>query len=388
MRHLNYTHLLYFWTVVREGGVAPAAAALHITPQTVSGQIKLLEDQLQGALLERQGRRLVPTDLGRLAYTYAEEIFPKGLELASVLRGARTQGSRAVAIGVADAVPKLVTFRILEPLLTGDGHFHVTCHEAPLPALMADLAAHRLDLVLATSAAPTDTPIKAFSHLCQAYQVNHIKACATSAMRDAKNSADIIRKIRLETGISIEIISGEMEASLVYENHVAENMSADHSYLYIDVGGGSTELSFFNNGQLHYKHSFNIGTIRLIKELVSDNEWDAMKEAIKSVTKSQKKVIAIGSGGNINKIFSLSKKKDGKPLNLELLRDYYKELDSVSLEEHISQYKLRSDRADVIVPALLIYINAMRWAGAEEIYVPKIGLADGLIRHLWEELNA
>ncbi|NBX58129.1 MAG: transcriptional activator NhaR [Gammaproteobacteria bacterium] len=165
MRHLNYTHLLYFWTVVREGGVAPAAAALHITPQTVSGQIKLLEDQLQGALLERQGRRLVPTDLGRLAYTYAEEIFPKGLELASVLRGARTQGSRAVAIGVADAVPKLVTFRILEPLLTGDGHFHVTCHEAPLPALMADLAAHRLDLVLATSAAPTDTPIKAFSHL-------------------------------------------------------------------------------------------------------------------------------------------------------------------------------------------------------------------------------
>ena len=165
MRHLNYTHLLYFWTVVREGGVAQAAAALHITPQTVSGQIKLLEDQLQGALLERQGRRLVPTELGRITYAYAEDIFPKGLELASVLRGARTRGSRAVAIGVADAVPKLVTFRVLEPLLTGDGRFHVTCHEAPLPALMADLATHRLDLVLATSAAPTDTPIKAFSHL-------------------------------------------------------------------------------------------------------------------------------------------------------------------------------------------------------------------------------
>ncbi|MFZ9667571.1 MAG: transcriptional activator NhaR [Steroidobacteraceae bacterium] len=165
MRHLNYTHLLYFWTVVREGGVAQAATALHLTPQTVSGQIKLLEDQLQGALLERQGRRLVPTELGRITYAYAEDIFPKGLELASVLRGARTRGSRAVAIGVADAVPKLVTFRVLEPLLTGDGRFHVTCHEAPLPALMADLAAHRLDLVLATSAAPTDTPIKAFSHL-------------------------------------------------------------------------------------------------------------------------------------------------------------------------------------------------------------------------------
>lgn len=181
MRHLNYTHLLYFWTVVREGGVAPAAAALHLTPQTVSGQIKLLEDQLQGALLERQGRRLIPTELGRITYAYAEEIFPKGLELASVLRGARTQGSRAVAIGVADAVPKLVTFRVLEPLLKGDGRFHVTCHEAPLPALMADLAAHRLDLVLATSAAPTDTPIKAFSHLLGESEIGFFAAKSLAA---------------------------------------------------------------------------------------------------------------------------------------------------------------------------------------------------------------
>lgn len=165
MRHLNYTHLLYFWSVVREGGVAAAAAALHITPQTVSGQVKLLEDQLQGALFEKQGRRLVPTELGRIAYAYADEIFPKGLELASVLRGARTRGSRQVAIGVADAVPKLVTWRVLEPLLSGDGRFHVICHEAPLPALLADLAAHRLDLVLATSAVPSDSSIKAFSHL-------------------------------------------------------------------------------------------------------------------------------------------------------------------------------------------------------------------------------
>lgn len=164
MKHLNYTHLLYFWSVVREGGVA-AAAALHITPQTVSGQIKLLEDQLHGALFEKQGRRLVPTELGRIAYAYAEEIFPKGLELASVLRGARTRGSRQVAVGVADAVPKLITWRILEPLLAGDGRFHVICHQAPLAALLADLAAHRIDLVLATSAVPQDSTIKAFSHL-------------------------------------------------------------------------------------------------------------------------------------------------------------------------------------------------------------------------------
>jgi len=229
--------------------------------------------------------------------------------------------------------------------------------------------------------------MKAFKHLCNAYEVSHIKACATSAMRDAKNSSDIIRKVRLETEIPIEIISGDLEANLIYENHVAETMDKDHSYLYIDVGGGSTELSFFSNNILIYKKSFNIGTIRLLKNMVTEKEWDEMKETIRAVTKGHKLVVAIGSGGNINKVFSMSKKKDGKPLSLELLRDYYKELSSVTLADRIVKYSLREDRADVIVPALLIYVNTMRWAGAEEIYVPKIGLADGLIRHLWEEVK-
>lgn len=229
--------------------------------------------------------------------------------------------------------------------------------------------------------------MKAFKHLCNAYDVTHIKACATSAMRDAKNATDIIRKVKLETDISIEVISGDLEANMIYENHVAENMDKDHSYLYIDVGGGSTELSFFSSNILIYKKSFNIGTIRLLKNMVSEKEWDEMKDTIRAVTKGHKLVVAIGSGGNINKVFSMSKKKDGKPLSLELLRDYYKELSSVTLAERITKYSLREDRADVIVPALLIYINVMRWAGAEEIYVPKIGLADGLIRHLWGEVQ-
>lgn len=229
--------------------------------------------------------------------------------------------------------------------------------------------------------------MKAFKHLLNAYEVKAVIACATSAMRDAKNASDIIRKIKLETDISLEVITGDMEANLVYENHVAENMDNDHSYLYIDVGGGSTELSFFSNGILNFKKSFNIGTIRLLKDLVTEDNWDEMKEALKTVTKGHKEVVAIGSGGNINKVFSLSKRKDGKPLPLELLRDYHRELGSVTLEERISRYGLRPDRADVIVPALQIYINAMRWAGAEEIYVPKIGLVDGLIRHLWEEVK-
>ena len=229
--------------------------------------------------------------------------------------------------------------------------------------------------------------MKAYKHLMNAYGVQHVKACATSAMRDAKNAADLIRKIKLETDISIEVISGDLEANLIYENHVAENMDKEHSYLYIDVGGGSTELSFFSNNILTYKKSFNIGTIRLLKNMVTDKQWDEMKDVLKAVTKGHKQVVAIGTGGNINKVFSMSKRKDGKPLSLELLKDYYKELGNVSLEERITKYDLREDRADVIVPALQIYTNAMRWADAEEIYVPKIGLVDGLIRHLWEEVR-
>jgi exopolyphosphatase/guanosine-5'-triphosphate,3'-diphosphate pyrophosphatase len=226
-----------------------------------------------------------------------------------------------------------------------------------------------------------------FKHLMNAYKVDSVKACATSAMRDAKNSDEVLKAVSKTSGIQIEIITGDMEANLVYENHVAENLDKENSYMYIDVGGGSTELSFFTNGVLVYKKSFNIGTIRLLKDLVKESQWEEMKTTIKNITRDQKKVVVIGSGGNINKVFSLSKKKDGKPLSLDLLRDYYKELKSFTLSERIIQYNLRKDRADVIVPALSIYINAMRWAGADEIFVPKIGLADGLVRHLWDELK-
>lgn len=229
--------------------------------------------------------------------------------------------------------------------------------------------------------------MKAYGHLINAYNVKNVIACATSAMRDASNSADIIRKVKLETGIEIEIISGDLEASIIYENHVAEHMDSDNSYMYIDVGGGSTELTFFAEGKLVFKESFNIGTIRLLKDMVTEKKWNEMKDFIKNKTRNFKKVTAIGTGGNINKIFSLSKRKDGKPLNIEVLRDYYKEFSSHTLEDRINIYKMREDRADVIVPALLIYINVMRWADMEEIYVPKIGLADGLIQHLYSELK-
>lgn len=229
--------------------------------------------------------------------------------------------------------------------------------------------------------------IKAYKYLLDIYDVKHIKACATSAMRDAQNSQEIIRKVKDETGIQIEVITGDAEASFIYENHIAENLDKLHSYLYIDVGGGSTELTFFADGKLVFKKSFNIGTIRLLKQQVDDYTWDEMKDFIRRETKFYSgDMIAIGSGGNINKVFSLSKKKEGKPLHIELLKDYYKELGSVSLEDRIRLYKLREDRADVILPALSIYINVMKWSGIDEIFVPKIGLADGLIQHLYAEL--
>lgn len=229
--------------------------------------------------------------------------------------------------------------------------------------------------------------MNAYAYLLDAYNVSYVKACATSAMRDAANSQEIINKIKEDTGITISVITGDEEAAYIYENHIAENMDKEHAYLYIDVGGGSTELSFFNDGKLTYKQSFNIGTIRLLKSMVTNAEWDEMKAAIKTHIKSKLLLTAIGSGGNINKVHSLSKRKDGQPLRLDLLKDYYKEFSAVDIEERIRLYNFREDRADVIVPALQIYINVMRWADIEEIHVPKIGLADGLIHSLYEELN-
>jgi len=284
-------------------------------------------------------------------------------------------GSNAARLLISDVVPgtrptpefiKMALIRV--PLRLGFDVFD-----------KGEISASKTDKIIKT--------IKSYKYLLDVYEVKHLKACATSAMRDAVNANDIIKKIKAETGIEIEIISGQEEASLIYENHVAENLNKDESYLYIDVGGGSTELTFFSDGKLVFKESFNIGTIRMLKNQVTESHWDEMKEFIKTKTKGYHHVTAIGSGGNINKIFSLSKRKEGKPLSLELLRDYYKEFSTLSVTQRIALYHLREDRADVIVPALLIYINVMRWADTEEIFVPKIGLADGLIHTLYEEVK-
>lgn len=227
--------------------------------------------------------------------------------------------------------------------------------------------------------------MRCFQLLCQVYEVEHYTACATSAMRDATNGDAIVQRIKTETGIAIRIISGSEEASILYENHIIDMLGSGRSYLYIDVGGGSTEITLFAGDRILYKESFNIGAIRLLEDKITEAQWQQMKDTLKKQTRDLKNIAAIGSGGNINKVFSLSKTKEGRPLNLELLKSYHKELSSLSVEERMQHYGLRRDRADVIVPALRLYTSIMRWSEADQIYVPKVGLADGLVKKLYRE---
>ena len=230
--------------------------------------------------------------------------------------------------------------------------------------------------------------MEAFAQLIRIHEVDHYIACATSAMRDAENAKEIIKEIRQQTGIGIDVISGELEAEIIYENHVAEILDPNQSYLYIDVGGGSTELTFYHRSEVVFQRSFNIGTIRFLTEHLDDSIWQEMKKFLREFGKEYKNVTAIGSGGNINKLVSLANEKSSKILTQQVIRDMHKELEALSVEERMHRYGLKRDRADVIVPALLIYNYIMKWAEIEEIYVPKIGLADGLIRHLQDQLDS
>lgn len=228
--------------------------------------------------------------------------------------------------------------------------------------------------------------IDVFARLISIHEVDHYIACATSAMRDAGNAKEIIREIRQQTGIGIDVISGDLEAEIIYENHIAEFLDEGHSYLYIDVGGGSTELTFYHQSEVVFQRSFNVGTIRMLTKQLDDDVWQEMKQFLREFSKKYSNVTAIGSGGNINKLASLVNGKSAKSISVDTVREMHRELNELSVEERMLRYKLKRDRADVIVPALLIYSHLMKWGGIEEIYVPKIGLADGLIHHLREQL--
>ena len=227
--------------------------------------------------------------------------------------------------------------------------------------------------------------IEAFKLLMNVHGVKTYKACATSAMREAKNGSEIVEKIKVQTGVKIDIIGGKEEAAIISSTDLNQLIEGNHTYLYVDVGGGSTEITVFTRGKIITSKSFKIGTVRLLKNKKSTNKeiFSNVEKWIKKNTSDLKKVSLIGSGGNINKLFKMSGRTEGKPISYIYLNAQYQFLKQMSFDERVSELSLNPDRADVIIPATKIYLSAMKWSGARKIYVPKIGLSDGIIKSLF-----
>lgn len=229
------------------------------------------------------------------------------------------------------------------------------------------------------------TAMKAFKNLIDVYDALDYRACATSAMRDAENRWDVIERVRKEAGIKIEIIDGKTEADIIYSNHIEEHLDKSHSYLYIDIGGGSTEITLFSKNKAVVSQSFNIGTIRMLHDQVDKEYWTYFKNWIREITKGYKPLIAIGSGGNINKLFRMSGRKLNKPIPASKLKNLYELIDSYTYEERIRVLGLNPDRADVIIPASKILLSVLKNAEIEKVLVPQIGLSDGIVHQLYDK---
>lgn len=227
--------------------------------------------------------------------------------------------------------------------------------------------------------------MKAFRQLMKIYDVDDYRACATSAMRDTRNGRMIIKKIEKDTGIRIEIIDGQEEARMIYNNHIECMEDRQGNYMYVDVGGGSTEINLLTNGELVWSVSYNIGTVRMLSNAVKEGTWQQMEEELMKVTEGVAAINIIGSGGNINKLFRLADKKDKKLQRLPVssLQTVYDVLKPLTPEERVEAFSLKQDRADVIVPAAEIFLKIAEVVHAEYIYVPVIGLSDGIIDNLY-----
>ncbi len=225
--------------------------------------------------------------------------------------------------------------------------------------------------------------MKAYRLLMKVHKVEKYKACATSAMREAFNGKEVVEIVRQESGIEIDIIEGKTEAAIIASTDLHHLVRTEQTYLYVDVGGGSTEFSLFSGGKMIASRSFKVGTVRLINEMVNEVVWQEIEKWIRANTEDYEPVTLIGSGGNINKVFKMSGKLQEKPLSYFYLNSQYTMLSAMSYEQRVYELGLNPDRADVIIPALRVYLNAMKWSGARQIYVPKIGLADGIIKALY-----
>jgi exopolyphosphatase/guanosine-5'-triphosphate,3'-diphosphate pyrophosphatase len=227
--------------------------------------------------------------------------------------------------------------------------------------------------------------MEAFKLLMNVHGVERYRACATSAMREASNGEKVTAQVFSQTGIKIDIIGGKEEAAIISSTDLNELIEGDNSYLYVDVGGGSTEFTLFSKGKIVNSKSFKMGTVRLLnnKKTVNKEIFSNVEKWIKKNTKDLKGVSLIGSGGNINKLFKMSGRTEGKPISFIYLNAQYQFLKQMSYNDRVSELSLNPDRADVIVPATKIYLSAMKWSGARKIYVPKIGLSDGIIKTLY-----
>ncbi|QHS57185.1 exopolyphosphatase [Mucilaginibacter sp. 14171R-50] len=227
--------------------------------------------------------------------------------------------------------------------------------------------------------------MQAFRNLMDVYRVTDYLACATSAMREALNGQEVADRILAEAGIDLQIVHGESEAKIIYASHAEVNIDKSKNYLYIDVGGGSTELSLFSNGELLASQSFNLGTIRILDNQDKDETWNEMKDFLREHTRGLKTIYGIGTGGNINKLYKLSQEKDNVPMSYVKLRALYNYLNSFSLKDRINVLGLNQDRADVIIPACEIYLTVLKCANIKSIYVPTVGMVDGIIQTLIEK---
>ena len=225
--------------------------------------------------------------------------------------------------------------------------------------------------------------MKAFKLLMKVHKVEKYLAFATSAMREAYNGKEVVDIIKKKADIKIEIIDGKKEAAIIASTDLKYLLKTDENYLFVDVGGGSTEFSLFSDGKLVVSKSFKIGTVRLLNNMVNDIVWQEIEKWIKTNTQGYEHVSLIGSGGNINKLFKMSGKSQEKPLSYIYINSQYAALNAMSYEQRIAELGLNADRADVIIPAVKIYLNAMKWSGARNIYVPKIGLSDGIVKAMY-----
>ena len=224
----------------------------------------------------------------------------------------------------------------------------------------------------------------AFKLIIELFGVKNYMACGTSALREAENGKKITDRIKEQANVKVDIIDGKREAEIIYTCHVAEKMNHGKDYLYIDVGGGSTEVTLFAQKKMIYSNSFPVGSVRMLYDKVSINDWEKMKETIKEIGTNYHPLTAIGTGGNINKIYKLLNPKE-KYIEYKTMKQLYEDISAIKIEDRIKIYGFHEDRADVIVPAAKIYLSVMKWADINDIYVPKLGLVDGIINYLYEK---